>query len=109
MSTVNHTGYNEFSDSSKAAKSKRRIPSLAAAGDSQSRLIDILASLELLPSTGIVEPLKQLAAAKKPLGDFVKISVYELDQALADVQCSVAERITLKSALHKAGMLSTAK
>jgi hypothetical protein len=45
----------------------------------------------------------------KPLGEYFKVSVWDLDKALESVDCSVTNRLAFKSSLDRAGLLSVPK
>jgi hypothetical protein len=90
-----------------AAKPKRAVMGVGA-NYNVSALIGTLQRLELCPS-GLAEPLKQLAAAGQPLAQYYQVSVYDLDRALSDVDCSVSQRLQFKSSLDRAGLLTVPK
>jgi hypothetical protein len=77
--------------------------------DSTERLIQTLANLGLC-SSDLATPLKKLAAAGGKVSDHLKISVHDLDQALAGVAfCPISNRIAFKTSLARAGMLTVPK
>jgi hypothetical protein len=90
-----------------AAKPKRAVMGVGA-NYNVSALIGTLQRLELCPS-GLAEPLKQLAAAGQPLAQYYQVSVWDLDRALSDVDCSVSQRLQFKSSLDRAGLLTVPK
>jgi hypothetical protein len=57
----------------------------------------------------LATPLKQLAAAGKPLKEFFTVSVWDLDRAPQNVDCSIQNRMQFKASLDRAGLLSVPK
>jgi len=53
--------------------------------------------------------LKQIAAAGKKPGEFFTVSVWDSEPPLESAACSVVDRITVKSSLDRAGLLSVPK
>ncbi len=90
-----------------AKPSKRPMPGIGASNDPR-RLVDVLARLGLCRNE-MATPLKELAATGQPLGKFFQVSVWDLDRALADVECTVSQRMQLKASLDHAGLLTVPK
>jgi hypothetical protein len=106
MSHHNFTGYNGIA-ASQSGTTKKGVAGITASAD-PARLIDVLARLGVCPHD-LATPLKQLAAAGKPVKEFFQVSVWDLDRALADVDCSVSQRMAFKNSLDLAGLLSVPK
>jgi hypothetical protein len=90
-----------------AAAPKRHMPGIGANGN-VSRLIGVLQALELCP-IGLGESLQKLAAYGKPVKEFFQVSVWDLDRALAGVECSIEQRMAFKASLDHAGLLTVPK
>jgi hypothetical protein len=86
---------------------KTSVSGIGASNDPK-RLIDVLVRLGLC-SDGLATPLKQLAAAGKPVGEHFKVSVWDLDHKLAGVDCTLSQRMQLKASLDLAGLLAVPK
>jgi hypothetical protein len=81
---------------------KRHIPGIGAGrGD---RLVETLTRLGLC-SSELAVPLKELAAAGRPIKEFFTVNIDELDRALNTVECSIEDRMRFKHSLHVAGLL----
>jgi hypothetical protein len=106
MSHHNYTGYSSLA-ASKSGTTKQAVAGVGASTD-PARLIDVLARLGLCPHD-LATPLKQLAAGGTPVKDFYQVSVWDLDRALANVDCSVSQRMAFKNSLDLAGLLSVPK
>ena len=59
-----------------------------------------------LCSNEMADPLKKLAAQKRPLSEFFQVSVYDVDRALKGVEASPEDRIGFKSSLARAGLMT---
>jgi hypothetical protein len=73
--------------------------------DNPVALVKTLNRLGLCPNA-MAEPLQALAAAKRSLAEFFTVSVYEVDLALKDVECSPQDRIGFKNSLLRAGLMT---
>jgi hypothetical protein len=97
----------EYVSASSKPATKHAVSGIGPSGD-PARLIGVLANLGLCPHE-LATPLKQLAAAGKPLKEFYQVSVWDLDRALQNVDCSIQNRMQFKASLDRAGLLSVPK
>jgi hypothetical protein len=97
----------EYVSASSKPATKQAVPGIGPSGD-PARLIGVLQNLGLCPHE-LATPLKQLAAAGKPLKEFFTVSVWDLDRALQNVDCSIQNRMQFKASLDRAGLLSVPK
>jgi hypothetical protein len=81
---------------------KRHIPGIGAGRCD--RLVETLTRLGLCPGE-LAVPLKQLAAAGRPIKEFYTVDIDQLDRALNGVECSIEDRMRFKHSLHVAGIL----
>jgi hypothetical protein len=86
---------------------KHAVSGIGPSGDT-ARLIGVLQNLGLCPHD-LATPLKQLAAAGRPVKEFYQVSVWDLDRALQNVDCSIQNRMQFKASLDRAGLLSVPK
>jgi hypothetical protein len=84
--------------------SKRPMPGIGASND-PARLVNVLETLGLCSSV-MAEPLRELAAHGKPLRPHFTVSVYKLDEALENIECTVSQRMQFKASLDRAGLLT---
>jgi hypothetical protein len=75
------------------------------ANDNPVALVKTLNRLGLC-SNEMADPLKKLAAQKRPLSEFFQVSVYDVDMALKGVEASPEDRIGFKSSLKRAGLMT---
>jgi hypothetical protein len=73
---------------------------------SPARLLDALTRLGLCTSE-LATPLKTISAAGQPMAKFFQVNVWELDKALAGVECTIENRINFKNSLDHLGILNT--
>jgi len=83
----------------------KRFVSGIIANDNPVALVKTLNRLGLC-SNQMADPLQKLAAAGRPLKEFFTVSVYEVDRALKDVECSPQDRIGWKNSLLRAGLMT---
>jgi hypothetical protein len=89
------------------SSSKKSALGISAAGRPQD-LIKTLGRLGLVPGD-LGESLQKLAAAGGKPGEFYQVSVYDLDQALAQTEASLEQRMAFKASLHRNGLLVVPK
>jgi hypothetical protein len=104
MSYANYTGVVGLEGN--APKVTKRFVSGVSANDSTQAIVKTLHRLGLV-SHELETPLVQLAAAGKPLGQYCQISLYDLDQALKDVDATPGDKIGFKASMRNAGLLKS--
>jgi hypothetical protein len=62
-----------------------------------------------LCSSELASPLKSITAAGAPIKELFQVNVWELDRALAGVECSIEQRINFKSSRDRLGILNVPK
>jgi hypothetical protein len=90
-----------------AIRNRHAVSGIGPSGD-PARLIGVLQNLGLCPPD-LAAPLKKLAAVGRPVNEFYQVSVWDLDRALQDVDCSIQNRLQFKASLDRAGLLSVPK
>jgi hypothetical protein len=90
------------------AEPRRKVAMPGIGHGSPARLIDTLTRLGLC-SAELATPLKTIAAAGAPIKELFQVNVWELDRALAGVECTIENRINFKSALDQLKILNVPK
>jgi hypothetical protein len=90
------------------AEPRRKVAMPGIGHGSPARLLDTLVRLGLC-SSELATPLKSIAAAGAPIKELFQVNVWELDRALAGVECSIENRINFKSALDQLNILNVPK
>jgi hypothetical protein len=104
MISINPANPNYLTDDDVIKASKKRYVSGVGANDNPIALVGALHRLGLC-SSEMAEPLKKLAAQKRPLNEFLQVSLHDVDRALAGVECTPLERMGFKNSLNRAGLL----
>jgi hypothetical protein len=87
-----------------AFPSAKRFVTGVSANDNAQAIVKTMHRLGLV-SAELETPLVQLAAHGKPLGQYFQVSLYDLDQALKNVEASPQDKIGFKSSANRAGLL----
>jgi hypothetical protein len=103
MAGVNYTGVVGLEERPFKSASKRHVFGISA-NDNAQAIIGTLHRLGLV-GNDIVAPLKQIAAAGKPLGGLFQVSLYDVDRALSDVDATAGDKIGFKASLRNANLL----
>lgn len=82
----------------------KRFVSGIIANDNPVALVKALNRLGLC-SNEMADPLQKLAAAGRPLGEFFKVAMHDVDRALFGVEGDPRDRIGFKNSLLRAGLI----